>query len=71
MFSMLGRVTVRKVFQQLRDYLKSHCLPDGHLSHGLEVYLNLLKSEAHQPKGEKRISDVCIKCRGSNYRRLY
>ena len=49
----VGSSDREKVFQQLRDYLKSHCLPDGHLSHGLEVYLNLLKSEAHQPKGEK------------------
>ena len=37
---------------ELRSYLQSHCLPDGHLSHGLQVYLNLLQSEDHQPKNE-------------------
>lgn len=48
----VGSSDREKVFQELKDYLKSHCLPDGHLSHGLQVYLNLLKSETHQPKGE-------------------
>ena len=39
--------------EEMRAYFKTHYLPDGSLSHGLQVYLNLLKSKEHQPKNTK------------------
>ena len=40
--------------EEARAYLQIHNLPDGSLSHGLQMYLNLLKSE-YQPVGEHNI----------------
>jgi len=40
--------------KEARAYFRTHYLPDGALSHGLQVYLNLLKS-AHQPVGAREI----------------
>ena len=34
---------------EARAYFKTHYLPDGSLSHGLQVYLNLLKNKDYQP----------------------
>ena len=36
--------------EDMRAYFKTHYLPDGSLSDGLQMYLNLLKSKEHQPK---------------------
>ena len=41
--------------KEARAYFQTHYLPDGALSHGLQVYLNLLKS-VHQPVGEREIN---------------
>lgn len=38
----------------LRAYFRTHYLPDGSLSHGLQVYLELLKSP-HKPVGERQV----------------
>ena len=40
--------------KEARAYFRTHYLPDGSLSHALQVYLNLLKS-AHQPVGAREI----------------
>ncbi len=40
--------------KEARAYFRTHYLPDGSLSHGLQVYLNLLKS-VHQPVGAREI----------------
>lgn len=40
--------------EEARAYFRTHYLPDGSLSHGLQVYLNLLKSN-HQPVGGREI----------------
>ena len=41
--------------KEARAYFRTYYLPDGSLSHGLQVYLNLLKS-AHQPVGDREIN---------------
>lgn len=40
--------------KEARAYFRTHYLPDGSLSHGLQVYLNILKS-AHKPVGAREI----------------